>query len=253
MYWDSLPFHHLVPHTRPCIAVVASTAVRSTRGKPSDSLAAWPAALPVCHCQCWLGGRCQRMLRVLSGVGRPRATGSCSLSRRTGSFYAAVRGRIFRQSNAAMSSPAAASRVVAVVSPLSNPALAAMPTVAGVEFIIGDDLATFQASPRLADCCAIMFLPPASPAVLPELWPHVPNVKWFHSFFAGVDSLRGFFPTLAEARVPLSNGRGAFSVKFEQFIPCANQRSSSWCFTKGRICGCWFTTPRSLFRHRQQD
>ena len=117
-----------------------------------------------------------------------------------------------------MSSAAAASRVVAVVSPPSNPALAAMPTVAGVEFIIGDDLATFQASPRLADCCAIMFLPPASPALLPELWPHVPNVKWFHSFFAGVDSLSGFFPMLVEAGVPLSNGRGAFSVNFEQCI-----------------------------------
>lgn len=104
--------------------------------------------------------------------------------------------------------------VVAVVSPPDNPALAAMPSVEGVEFIIGDDLATFQASPRLKESSAVMFLPPASPALLPELWPHIPNVKWFHSFFAGVDSLTTFFPTLVEAGVPLSNGRGAFSVLY---------------------------------------
>ena len=113
-----------------------------------------------------------------------------------------------------MASAPTSSRVVAAVSPSDNPALAAMPTVDGVEFIIGDDLATFQASPKLEQTSAVMFLPPASPALLPELWPHVPNVKWFHSFFAGVDSLSGFFPTLVEAGVPLSNGRGAFSVIF---------------------------------------
>jgi|EP01043_Picozoa_sp_COSAG02_P050251 hypothetical protein len=111
-----------------------------------------------------------------------------------------------------MASAPTPSTVVAVVSPLDNPALAAMPSVDGVEFIIGDDLATFQASPRLAESSAIMFLPPASPALLPELWPHIPNVKWFHSFFAGVDSLSSFFPTLVDSGVPLSNGRGAFSV-----------------------------------------
>jgi hypothetical protein len=111
-----------------------------------------------------------------------------------------------------MASASPPPRVVAVVSPADNPALAAMPTVEGVEFIVANDVAAFCAAPRLGEAEALMFLPPASPALLPELWPHVPNVKWFHSFFAGVDSLSGFMPTLVEAGVPLSNGRGAFSV-----------------------------------------
>ena len=79
--------------------------------------------------------------------------------------------------------------VVAVVSPADNPALASMPTVDGVEFIVANDIATFQAHPRLAEASALMFVPPASPALLPELWPLLPNTKWAHCFFAGVDSL----------------------------------------------------------------
>ena len=153
------------------------------------------------------------MLRALSGVARPVRTVSRAVPRHTKSNGALLRECVFRQSSASMASAPASSTVVAVVSPPGNPALAAMPSVEGVEFIVADDLDTFRAAPRLAETSAIMFLPPASPALLPELWPHVPNVKWFHSFFAGVDSLSSFFPTLVEAGIPLSNGRGAFSVR----------------------------------------
>ena len=112
------------------------------------------------------------------------------------------------------------SLTVAVLSPCDNPALAGMPKgMPGVEFIVANDLETFQASPNLADVEALMFCPPADPALLDELWPHVPRVKWCHGFFAGVDSLANFMPRLAEKGVPLSNGRGAFSQSLAECTP----------------------------------
>jgi len=113
------------------------------------------------------------------------------------------------------------SLTVAVLSPCDNPALAGMPKgMPGVEFIVANDLETFQASPNLAEVEAIMFCPPADAALLDELWPHVPSVKWCHGFFAGVDSLANFMPRLAEKGVPLSNGRGAFSQSLAECTPC---------------------------------
>ena len=112
-------------------------------------------------------------------------------------------------------------RVVAVVSPPDNPALASMPTVDGVEFIVANDIVTFQANPRLSEASALMFVPPASPALLPELWPLLPNAKSAHCFFAGVDSLSGFMPSLTDAGVPLSNGRGAFSESLAEYVMAA--------------------------------
>ena len=112
------------------------------------------------------------------------------------------------------------SLTVAVLSPCDNPALAGMPKgMPGVEFIVANDLETFQASPNLADVEALMFCPPSDPALLDELWPHVPKVKWCHGFFAGVDSLANFMPRLAEKGVPLSNGRGAFSQSLAECTP----------------------------------
>jgi hypothetical protein len=153
------------------------------------------------------------MLRALTRPAPARPPSGCSLARHCALQRRTVPSSLLlRRSSAAMASASPPPRVVAVVSPADNPALAAMPTVEGVEFIVANDVATFCVAPRLGEAEALMFLPPASPALLPELWPHVPNVKWFHSFFAGVDSLSGFMPTLVEAGVPLSNGRGAFSV-----------------------------------------
>ena len=112
------------------------------------------------------------------------------------------------------------SLTVAVLSPCDNPALAGMPKgMPGVEFIVANDLETFQASPNLADVEALMFCPPSDPALLDQLWPHVPSVKWCHGFFAGVDSLANFMPRLAEKGVPLSNGRGAFSQSLAECTP----------------------------------
>lgn len=170
-----------------------------------------------------MAGRCKRMLRELFALARPRTAGHTATALcQTGSLYRGACRHVFKHNIVGMASASTPPRVVAVVSPPDNPALAAMPSIEGVEFIVGDDLATFQASPRLPDTSAVMFLPPASPALLPELWPLTPNVKWFHSFFAGVDSLSGFFPTLIKHGIPLSNGRGAFSVSCTvvMFVQC---------------------------------
>ena len=51
--------------------------------------------------------------------------------------------------------------------------------------------------------------------LLDTLYPHLPNCRWVHSFFAGVDALgpfvRGNLTEGAGESIPLTNGKGAFS------------------------------------------
>ena len=51
--------------------------------------------------------------------------------------------------------------------------------------------------------------------LMDTLWPKIPNCKWIHSFFAGVDALAPFIASKlldgAGATIPLTNGKGAFS------------------------------------------
>jgi phosphoglycerate dehydrogenase-like enzyme len=112
--------------------------------------------------------------------------------------------------------------VVAVVSPPDSPALQHTPSsLPGVEFVVANDVATFLESPRLESVEAVVFVPPASPSTLIDLWPHLPRARWAHCFFAGVDSLAPFMPQLASSGVPLSNGRGAFSMSLAEYVMCA--------------------------------
>jgi hypothetical protein len=100
----------------------------------------------------------------------------------------------------------------------------------------------------------VVFVPPAKPDTLAQLWPHIPRVAWAHCFFAGVDSLAPMMPKLAAAvhliacrysmqiaphidtimsppvhgteaavlqGVPLTNGRGAFSDSLAEWVMCA--------------------------------
>ena len=68
----------------------------------------------------------------------------------------------------------------------------------------------------------MMFVPPGNPATLDALYPHCPDVKWCHSFFAGVDALKGFIQNrLIGTDIPLSNGRGAFSSSLAEYAMCA--------------------------------
>jgi len=114
---------------------------------------------------------------------------------------------------------------VAVVSPLNNPALSYLPADCKAEFLLGENLKELLAyGPRLADAEALLWIPPGSPAVLRELvrGGHLPNLKWVHGFYAGIDPIATFArEELVSAKVPLSNGRGAFSSSLAEWSICA--------------------------------
>jgi hypothetical protein len=109
--------------------------------------------------------------------------------------------------------------VIAVVSPPDNPALGPMPKDDDAfEFIVGNDIEAFTSNPLTKDVQCMMLVPPGSPATLDALWPHCPNVKWCHSFFAGVDALKEFIANrLIGSDIPISNGRGAFSSSLAEY------------------------------------
>jgi len=109
---------------------------------------------------------------------------------------------------------------VAVVSPLDNPALKDLPADVEAEFLIGHDLQDLLSNESIHEAEALLWIPPGSPAVLKELVRdgHLPNLKWAHGFYAGVDVIADFARTeLAAAHVPLSNGRGAFSSSLAEY------------------------------------
>eukprot|EP00900_Chrysochromulina_parva_P017198 jgi/Chrpa1/2547/Chrysochromulina_OHIO_Genome00013822-RA len=93
------------------------------------------------------------------------------------------------------------------------------------EFLLGENLKELLAyGPRLADAEALLWIPPGSPAVLRELvrGGHLPNLKWVHGFYAGIDPIAAFArEELVPAKVPLSNGRGAFSSSLAEWSICA--------------------------------
>ncbi|CAM9806711.1 unnamed protein product [Choristocarpus tenellus] len=55
--------------------------------------------------------------------------------------------------------------------------------------------------------------------LLSELWPMLPQLKWMHSRFAGVDHL--LFPELIESNVALTNARGLFSPSLAEYAMLA--------------------------------
>jgi len=59
-------------------------------------------------------------------------------------------------------------------------------------------------------------------SVLEHVWEAAPNIKWVHSFFAGVDALAPFIAhRLAGTDVPLTNGKGAFSASLAEWVMTA--------------------------------
>ena len=110
---------------------------------------------------------------------------------------------------------------VAVVSPLDNPALRDMPADVEASLLVGSDVEALMAyGDDLASAEGLLWIPPASPAVLRELVQggHLPNLKWAHGFYAGVDPIAAFAQEdLLPAGVPLSNGRGAFSSSLAEY------------------------------------
>lgn len=85
-----------------------------------------------------------------------------------------------------------------------------------VDFRILNSSDDFYELPFLAhtvDCLAVMGL---SAQQLDRLIEKLPNLKWVHSFFAGVDAILG--PGLASRRdLPLTNAKGAFSQSLAEF------------------------------------
>lgn len=113
--------------------------------------------------------------------------------------------------------------VVAVVCPAGVPALAQLPSIDGVEFIVANTLTDFQASPSLPSTQALMFIATGGDAALMSpLLEACPEVKWCHSLFAGVDTLAPFIAEkLASSDVPLTNGKGAFSDSLAEYVLAA--------------------------------
>ena len=141
---------------------------------------------------------------------------------------------------------------VAVVSPLDNPALRDLPSDVDAEFILLPDEVPTDGS--LHDVEALLWIPPGKPTVLSELvrGGHMPNLKWAHGFYAGVDAIAEFATKdLAPANVPLSNGRGAFSSSLAEYaLSCTlhfvkqvprcidNRRAKKWDkFVMGELRG----------------
>lgn len=112
------------------------------------------------------------------------------------------------------------------------------------EHIIGNDLATFQASGKLSEVDVIIPVVFAGgvPAVIADIWPHCPKVRWVHSIAAGVDSVVPILNGLAKGpEIPLTNAKGAFSrslaeyalgamLHFNKQVPrlVANRNSRTW-------------------------
>ena len=132
----------------------------------------------------------------------------------------------------------ASKMTIAVVSPLDNPALRAMPADVA-DFVVGNSAEALLADERTANAEALLWVPPGDPGVLSQVFPHTPRVRWCHSFFAGVDALAPFVrqhllpgdsgcgggggggdgaASEIKAEVLLSNGKGAFSDSLAEWV-----------------------------------
>uniref|UniRef100_A0A7S1XHW9 D-isomer specific 2-hydroxyacid dehydrogenase NAD-binding domain-containing protein n=1 Tax=Erythrolobus australicus TaxID=1077150 RepID=A0A7S1XHW9_9RHOD len=119
-----------------------------------------------------------------------------------------------------------------------SPALDALPEIENVELVVCTDASRLLGSESadaqneigpLDSFTAVLYVPPADPAQLCEVWKSgkLQNIKWVHSFSAGVDKLRNFIAEClldADGKdngIPLTNGRGAFSSSLAEFVFCA--------------------------------
>lgn len=80
-----------------------------------------------------------------------------------------------------------------------------------MEFIVTSDL---EGCKQLQDISALVIIPPFNQDIIDQVWDEVfPNVRWVHTFSAGVD----FVAELTKRRllnrpdILFTNGRGAFS------------------------------------------
>jgi len=110
---------------------------------------------------------------------------------------------------------------VAVVGEKGSAALNCIPSVENVKFHIVSELDDFSKLP--VDVQSVVVVQPFDIKTLINGWSKAPfqeNVKFLHSFFAGVDQLEPFITkSLAEKEnILLTNGRGAFSASLAEYI-----------------------------------
>jgi len=109
-----------------------------------------------------------------------------------------------------------------VLSALNHPALADLPLDTGVELLVGGDLAQMlDHGERLSAVEAVVFIPqPGTRELMMELMAggHLPNLRWAHCFYAGVDQIADVATQyFVPGDILLSNGRGAFSSSLAEY------------------------------------
>jgi phosphoglycerate dehydrogenase-like enzyme len=107
---------------------------------------------------------------------------------------------------------------IAVLSNPGNPALNFLPQITNLTFHIYDsniDQCHFK------ECSGLVIIPPFDIKTLETIWNEkCHNVKWVHTFSAGVDFISSFITNylLNNNRILLTNGRGAFSSSLAEYI-----------------------------------
>lgn len=79
--------------------------------------------------------------------------------------------------------------------------------------VVGNQMEIFEKSLEKADVLLNCFTPLK---LFRELFIRCPNLKWVHSFSAGVENT--LFPELIASPVPLTNARGVFSRSLAEFV-----------------------------------
>lgn len=91
-------------------------------------------------------------------------------------------------------------------------------------FLFGNSAEDFKDSPRIAEVDVIVLVGFAGgmPAVIADIWPLCPGVRWVHSMNAGVDTLVPVINALPRGpETPLTNAKGAFSKSLAEYALCA--------------------------------
>jgi len=112
--------------------------------------------------------------------------------------------------------------VVSILSSANNPALRVLPTFASnVSALIGDQLDTFLKYPSFKDTEIVIVCSGVPLKLLHEIWPHLPRVRWLHSFLTGIDSIAPFLKSdffQQNPSFPVTNGRSAFSISLAEYV-----------------------------------
>ena len=93
--------------------------------------------------------------------------------------------------------------------------------------MVSNTIEEFEAQPdKLADAEALVYVATGGdPKLLTVLFDRdrCPNIRWCHSFFAGIDAMAPFIEERLQARsdVPLTNGKGAFSQSLAEYVMTA--------------------------------